>query len=104
MEEVLDASTEMQESDFDFTKPPLSLEFIKGIFSKNEIIAIIDFGMRHFYVMQEDNEPMTPLYDNSSYHPDIEEIILFMQVENIRIIKMKDGKLYRGSIERGYEK
>lgn len=104
MEGTYEASIEMDENDFEFAKPPLSLEFIKTTFHEHDIKSITDFGMEYFYVMQGDGDPMTPLYENSSYPPDIEEIILFMQMENIRSIHIRDGKIYRGAIERAYEK
>ncbi len=104
MEEAFETSIEINDSDFEFAKPPLSFEFIKETFNEHRIKSIIDFGMDHFYVMQEDNEPMAHLYENSTYHPNIEEIILFMRMENIRTIQKRDGVIYRGAIERAYEK
>jgi len=95
---MYEANIEMKDEDFEFARPPVSGDFILRTFEKYELKYIAYFGEEMFYVARQDLEPFHPLNPRSPYPEEIEAIFDFMATERIRIIKYKDGTLFRCSV------
>lgn len=95
MEEI---SVEMSEEDFEFAKPPLSMDFIIKTFKKYNLSFIAQFGVDPFHIEDRDGDLFIPLYEDSSYPGDIELILDFMAVERFRMLRFENGVLLRSLI------
>lgn len=94
------ANVELTDSDFEFTKSPLSKNFILMVFEKYELDFMAYFGENMFYVSRQNFESLPPLYPNNRYPEDIELIFDFMARERIKRIKYERGRLFRTMILR----
>lgn len=97
------ANVELTDSDFEFTKPPLSKSFILMVFKKYELDFMAYFGENIFYVSRQNFESLPPLYPNNRYPEDIELVFDFMARERIRRIKYERGRLFRTTIPRSVD-
>ncbi|MHC1576556.1 MAG: hypothetical protein ACXQTE_04310 [Methanosarcinaceae archaeon] len=94
---MYEANISITPEDLEFTRPPITQEYMVQTFLKYDLKYIVHFGEEMFYVAQQDLEPLHPMYPDASYPEEIEYIFDLMIVERIRMIRYENGSLWRSA-------